>query len=564
MMDISFLAEDNIRSLSREYEYLQEDPFLASKSLRKAMRRKTEDNIGLFYDFTQEAADRIFHLDNDAFFTLLKDCYEHEQVHRDQRNERFLQAVDGLNKNAVNILRSVLLSQSLYGSIAVSVRNNSVYIKTGLYQFLVLTGAEGLPDGECTISLCRNSELSKRDGRFVLPFEASDGTIIYISFSDIEVRTEITRADEISYYSSPWEHLANIARRICNKDLSDQDLYNVSEKEILPLCTEMMKLHRYTIDGGIDFSYGNFPILRSFFEKYALTKAVNLLDTLSSLEVGHQNIRKRILLSQKLFSVLNLKENEPLWRELYETLCASQSGYKTTAEICCDEQKLQKIRDQIERLMKSYGYTGTYPEFEKKAPLKGVHLTESYGLSYFVTAEKNAVSRIRCLEDYDNGKLTVSFLYGTGLWKKDGEVKDFFSLTFNAKGKSRFGFVDFTTETVSENGVSGDLKEIVGIAVKKAEMKKLTKEEYALSRGALYSPVRHFLSVFLWMGGFFSILFTLGMMLFGIVMCLVEGKPGEILAVLTDFRIWGFTLIAGWVGFGGAMGIITVAAEKRK
>lgn len=563
-MDISFLAEDNIRSLSMEYEYFQEDPFSASKSLREAMRRKTEDNIGLIYDFSKETADRIFRLDDDAFFALLKDCHEYEQAHRDQRNERFLEAVDGLNKDTVNVLRRVLLSQSLYGSIAVSVRDNSVLIKTGFYQFLVLTGAEGLPDVECTIRLCRNSELSKRDGKYVLPFEASDGTVTEISFSDIEVRTEITRADALSYYSSPWEHLVSIARRISNKEWLDQELYNESEKAILPLCNELTTLVGYTIDGGTVLSAGGFPILKSFFEKYALTKAGKLLDKISSLEVGRRNVRKLILLSQKLISVLNLKENEPLWRELYETLCASQSGYKTTAETGCDEQKLQKIRDKIERLMKSYGYTGTYPEFEKKAPLKGVHLTESYGLSYFVTAEKNAVYRIRCLEDCDDGKLTVSFLYGTGLWKKDGEVTDFFSLTFNAKGKSRFGFVDFTTETVSENGVGGDLKEIVGIAVKKAEMKKLTKEEYALSRGALYSPVRHFLSVFLFMGGFFSILFTLGMMLFGVVMCLVEGKPGEILAVLTDFRIWGFTLIAGWVGFGGAMGIITVAAERRK
>lgn len=563
-MDISFLAEDNIRSLSMEYEYLQEDPSLASKSLRKAMRRRIEDNIGLLYDFPQEAADRIFRLDLDAFFTLLKDCHEHEQARRNQRNKRFLEAVDGLKKDAVKVLQRVLFSENLHGSIAVSVRDKSVFIKAGAYQFLVLTGVEGLPVGECILRLCRNSELSKRDGRFVLPFEASDGTIIYISFFDIEVRTEITRADEISYYSSPWEHLANIARGICNKDLSEQDLYNVSEKEILPLCMELMKLHRLTIDGGIDFSCGGFPILKSFFEKYALTKAVKLLDKLCGLTVSRQNIRKRILLSQKLFSVLNMKENEPLWRELYHTLCASQSRYKTTAESCCDEKKLRRIRGQIECLMRSYGYTGSYPEFEKKASLQGVHLIESYGQSYFVTAGKNAVSRIRCLEDYDDGTLTVSFFYGTGLWKKDGEVTDFFSLTFNSKGKSRFGFVDFETETLSENGVIADLKAIVGIAVKKAEMKKLTKEEVVLSRGGIYSPVIHFLSVFLWMGGLFSVLFTLGMMLFGVVMCLVEGKPGEILTVLTDFRIWGFTLIAGWVGFGGAMGIITVAAEKRK
>lgn len=562
-MDISFLAEDNIRSLSMEYEFLQEDPFRAS-SLRKAMRRRIEDNIGLFYDFPQEAADRIFRLDDDDFFTLLKGCHEHEQVRREQRNKRFREASDGLNEDAGNVLIRILLSQSLYGSVAVSVRDNRILVKTGFYQFLVLTGAEGLPDGDGTIRLCRNSELSRRDGKYVLPFEASDGTVTEISFAGLELRTEITRADELAYYSSPWEHLIGIARTIIDKELSGQELYNESEKAVLPLCTELTKLVGYTIDGGAGFSAGGFPILKEYFGKYSLNKAVHLLDKISDLEASHQNIRKRIFLSQKLLSVLNMKENEPLWRELYETLCASQSGYQTTAEICCNEQKLHKIRDKIERLMKSYGYTGTYPEFEKKAPLQGVHLTESYGLSYFVTAVKNAVYRIRCLEDYEDGKLTVSFLYGTGLWKKGGEVTDFFSLTFNAKGKSRFGFVDFTTETASENGVGGDLKEIVGIAVKKAELQKLTKKEYALSRSALYSPIRHFLSVFLFMGGFFGIFFTIGMMIFGAVTCLIDGQPGEILSVLTDFRIWGFTLIAGWVGFGGAMGIITVAAEKRK
>ena len=51
--------------------------------------------------------------------------------------------------------------------------------------------------------------------------------------------------------------------------------------------------------------------------------------------------------------------------------------------------------------MELKGYKGTYPDFVKYEKLKGLHLEESYNVTYFVGMEKRVVYRIYCNEFYN-------------------------------------------------------------------------------------------------------------------------------------------------------------------
>ena len=568
-MDISQLDNETIDFLSMEYGLFLKELSGPTQKERKKCRKSIEKELHVLEDLEHDCVHKILEADDETFFALLKNCYEAVRARTEERNRKFEIFSADFGEDVKKAFETLFCSDEFCQSVTVKNGCLTFHAEEGdcFFRSLILTDAEGLPDGWSEIRLCYNGEIRKQNGKYILPVEmaAHDYEIFssaQLLFEKAEVRTEVTRADSAGFHSSPWEYLIDIARAITEKSRFDPCLLNESEKAVLPLCFELTKLVEYTADDSEACSADGFPILKEYFGKHSLHKGVKLLDKLSKLETNNQNIRKQIILSGKLLSFLNLKENEPLWRELYEKLSASQSGYPTTAELYCDEQKLRNLREKIQRLMNAYGYTGTYPDFEKREPLKGVHLTESYGMTYFVTAEKNTVYRIHCYEDYGGAELTIRFLYGTAFLKEREEVTDINSLMFNAKGKRRFGTVYYHTESLNDK--DGVLKGMVGISVKKAEMKKLTKEETALTKGFGYSPWRQFLMCLLFMGGLFGIFITIGMMIFGAVMCLVDGQPDEILPLLTDFRIWGFTLVAGWVGFGGAMGIITVLAEKRK
>jgi hypothetical protein len=69
-----------------------------------------------------------------------------------------------------------------------------------------------------------------------------------------------------------------------------------------------------------------------------------------------------------------------------------------------------------------------------------------------------------------------------------------------------------------------------------------------------------FLTVFIFLGGFFSIGFTLISALVVVITALVAGENvGEFLKDIP----WLFVITFTWLGFGGTMGIITALSNRK-
>ena len=103
---------------------------------------------------------------------------------------------------------------------------------------------------------------------------------------------------------------------------------------------------------------------------------------------------------------------------------------------------------------------------------------------------------------------------------------------------------------------------MVKIAVKKAELRKLTKEEW--KQYDVFSPSAFglFLLAFIVMGGMFAILMTLAMVVLSVLVTVLFGQAGAIPEMMKEMP-WQFLFGIAWIGFGGAMGIITVLTRRK-
>ena len=101
----------------------------------------------------------------------------------------------------------------------------------------------------------------------------------------------------------------------------------------------------------------------------------------------------------------------------------------------------------------------------------------------------------------------------------------------------------------------------VDIAVKKAELIKLSKEEQKKIAGVKISRLKLFFFIFAAAGGLFSTLSTICFMLFTAAVCVILGQPQNIPSSFAEIP-WLAMGLASWGLFGGAMGIIAVLADR--
>ena len=147
--------------------------------------------------------------------------------------------------------------------------------------------------------------------------------------------------------------------------------------------------------------------------------------------------------------------------------------------------------------------------------------------------------------------------------KKDEQETDIYDCLFNAKGRRLFHTVHHYIPLQPEEDVEPDnLETSVTIAVKKAECIKLTKAEQKEYYGKLVPGWGMFWWVFLIGGGMFGIAMTLIMMLLCIITTAAFGLFADIPEMLKTMP-WGLLLAIGWIGFGGAMGIVEVLAHRK-
>ena len=106
------------------------------------------------------------------------------------------------------------------------------------------------------------------------------------------------------------------------------------------------------------------------------------------------------------------------------------------------------------------------------------------------------------------------------------------------------------------------LEQCVRVAIKRAELKKLTKEERKQIKDVDFIFLRLFGFIFIVMGGLFAIALTLGMILLGIVACLVVAQPDKIYEVIGEIPWWK-CILATWAMYGGIMGVLTIIAKRK-
>ena len=357
-----------------------------------------------------------------------------------KREASFAQAAAGLDEKARSMLHDMLfIDPFYYGDIEWSGENGAdlVLESPGCESYrrhLTLRNASGLPEGDY-VWLCFEDGELLRDGKdYILTGQTSpevegEQTPFAIRFSDAKAVSRVYRAGLSAAYDRAWDVLWGAAEQILYRADAEGPL-NEKERALLPLLREIYQLKPWAF-GKLT---GRFPLLK---ERAARFGYRGLVRSIEKLEAGFFGKWKQIRFNQ-LTLTINRLEYEPLWRELFEQITDSQAEYPSCTEAECSPKLLKRVRDAVERRLHSYGYSGTYPDFYKKEPLRGIHHTvlTPYFQDYIVGLHKNTAYRIHCRESYC-GELRLALLSGTELLRRGEEMGDIYSCMFPEGGGGR-------------------------------------------------------------------------------------------------------------------------------
>lgn len=542
------------------------DPASASERKQRKIRKWIDKQYNAtIRELPDEVAEQLSGVKSDAeILAFLKECRQQIRELEEDGKRRFDEVAAEFDRETEVALKEFaqriwIPGMKTWGTdIELVVADGLAYRQT-----LILKNATVEAEGQLENSVYLHTvELKKEETGYSLFCRFEDGEPMVFKFETAETRVEVFNCTAGSWlYDNPWFGLQSMVSRLLTKAELPGGYCSEKEKELLPLIREIGMLE-YWFEGADDREIA-FPNLKAISARHRYRQVMELLEKMEALELGRDKYNG---LADRLIRTLSEQKYEPMWREIFEKIRASQQDYPNMAERFCSSDILQNTRSKIQQLMESHGYAGTYPDFVKTGPMKGIHLEESYGLTYFIGMEKRVQYRIHCSEtfDEDDGLLGVQFLCGTAILKKGETVEDIYACMFNAKGRRLIHTVFYDVPLVESeelNSEPDDLELRVRIAVKRAELKKLTKEE----RKGYWNPgsgCGTFLGLFVVAGGMFSILFTPMMMLYGMLMLALFGEFSEIPALFTDFP-WLQMFAFAWIGFGGAMGLVTVLARRK-
>lgn len=437
------------------------------------------------------------------------------------------------------------------GRCALLVEDGEAYRRS-----LILQNAEGfyqLPDGGYLID---TPKIECMLDKYRISAELDGGSEqLSVSFSGAKVELEsFNCVDSVIYWNDPWEYLEMLARQIIFKAEVPGNHCNEQESALVPLLREV----NY-ICGALE-EEPRLPLLKQMAQRYGFHKLEPLL---TKAESEWKKPLRPVL--RRLKVLLCQKEYEPLWREIFEKILASQQEYPRKTDVYCNPDDLKAVRQRVQHFMEQQGYSGIYPDYKKRIDIQGVRLAESYGQSYTVCKEKNVVSMIHCMETCESGEPAIHFLAGTAFLRKNEEKGDIYSCLFDAKGRRMFRAVrDYSlVYELGDEREPDRLERLATIAVKKSQLQKLTKEERAIPHaGPGVSNWTAFWLIFLLAGGFFGIFMTLAMMLVSVVALALFGEFREIPSFMATVPWWQ-CLAFCWVSFGASMGIVTIIAKRK-
>lgn len=428
-------------------------------------------------------------------------------------------------------------------------------------KYVILSEADGLPEDFQDFPV-ENPKLAflEEENRFCFSCELLETEVsipISLTFSHVSIRTDVFDCTEAFPADlRPWDGLASLAYSLCEKSLIPGIELNPAEAALLPLCRELSVL-KYWMNYDVRQNL-RFPLLKAMAETYGHKKACRLL---RRLEETPPFSKKLGAAARRTMAELNRLNCAPMWQEIREKLRASQAEYPKKAETRCPPELLRKTRAAVTQWMHRNGYAGTYPDFVKTGPVRGLHLENAYGAAYFLWNEKRGQFHIHCQELVPTDRcLTVQFLCGTALLRKNEPPCQVFSCMFQGNGRRYWHIVNCRIPVDGKLN-RPELERHAAVAAKQAELKPLTKAEKArfVHRGT--PGWKWFLPFFLLAGGFFALLFPLCMILVGTLLGLIFGHP-DIIPMIIRYPWWK-TILFCWISFGIISGLMAVFSLRK-
>ncbi len=568
-MDISKIDYNFIEIFSCYYSVICDvygNPDEKSPTEQKKIRKWVEKTYLNEVDFPNNVKKYIStDVSNLDFFDFLKSCYVQVKNEGTKQKQLFDKNAVDFPENVKNALWKIV--QDGFLASETTILDQDIYINcvetSSCRITLILKNASGVPketvdyisfDG---IGTFIKDEEGYRLVGVTYNYEKEFEQSLVIRFSDVEIKEDIFDATSSVFSTDPWDYLVEAVSDIIEKEkYIGKYCFNEKEKDLLPLFEELKVFHWMYSD--TQTTSCNFSVLKSYLKEFNFN---SLLKDFEMFEKTLSNWNKRIQMSERIKAKLNQAKYEPLWRKIYNQVLESQAEYPLKSDICCDKNSLNELRNKIQYYMELHGYSGTYPHFVKHGSMDKIHLAQSHKMSYFVGKEKNVEYHILCNEEYSSEQFSIQFLCGTAILRKSTKIYDIFSCFFNADGKRFINEISYDT-SFNEYALSHNLENIVRIAVKKAELTKLTKEERKKYENSKIISIPMILFGALFMGLLFGVLMTLGMMLLSILMTVIFASPQEIPEMLTEMP-WLYMFIFCVVGFGGTMGIINFLAERK-
>jgi len=576
-LDISKIDLNFVEIFSENYEFScdvfsEKDPAIASPRKQKKIRKWINDLCSEEGEFPASVMKYISKdVSNADYFAFMKACYDKVAAEGSWSRQKFDRFSEGFDDCVKHALWELVNYQGYVMSEDITVRGNDVvidlYYNWSIERKLILKDAKGLPEDCSTLSF-QSSSFVKNDNGYSLVGEAfhyniEDKSFVVIRFSGAEVETNVFNSTNFPFIfvSSPWNYISKVTECILEKASLPECTLNDSEKNLLPLLNDigMLKFLSYAKKVSEKPTFGE---VKKYIEKYGYKKILTLVDQLSE---NYFDGNKQFRISEKLRRELDKAEYEPLWREIYNMISASQSEYPTRSDEYIDREILESTRSTIQERLHKKGYNGEYPLFYKRNALKGIHIAESHGQTYFVGMEKNAKFIIQCNELASEESFQVEFLCGTALNRKNNAPEDVFSCMFDACGKRFYRRAAYCDKYIDSNGneTSDDLVQSVDIAVKKAEWKKLTRKERDMHQAYAPFTLSDFLRIFLIMGGFFAFCMTLVGVISCVVLCILDGNASMIGGLLSEIP-WILLFLIAWIGFGGGMSIVSLIGARNR
>lgn len=414
----------------------------------------------------------------------------------------------------------------------------------------------GLPIGDI-YAYFGGADIKKQGEEYVLSFDYEDSKDEFVPeaqfcFSDITMNISFFRCG-CYYYASPWAYIQNTAYLILSKSEVCKNCFNDEEKALLPLLKELSFFPDNMVNCQDDTAEA-FTHLITRFERYGFDELVTLTNTITDKSL---NDRKRNKARAKLKALIWEKKYEPLWQELYALILHSQEGYPTFFELDKNvSSRLLQARGNIQKRLELHGYAGKYPHFTKTEA--GRSKDDGKRTVYHIFCNEIPLSD----RDHPESKgesFIVQFICGKQTLRAEELTGNVFSCAF---GES-LGTLPLEPVYEGTDVKKSTLERYADIATKRAEGKRLTKEERKEIGASSLSLVRLFLMLFVFGGTFFGACMTVAFFAMLILFWLIDGAEGGFIALAKDYP-WLQIFLGCGLSFGGIISIVFTVAAKKK